>query len=89
MAEMRALDPLLEHVVKVTLDLFGAELALVILLRADGSLDFRAGARSDGQPVRPSGPRISHSILNRVIQGREPVVLADAVSDQEFQTADT
>ena len=41
MAENRYLDPLLEYAMCVALDLFEAEYGYLVLLREDGSLDFR------------------------------------------------
>ena len=87
MVEMRTLDPLLAYLVRVACELFGAELGHVILIRADGTLDFRAGARHGGQPVAGSINHISRAILDRVIQGREAVVVADAATDQTFRTS--
>ncbi len=67
--------------------MFGAELGHVILVRGDGTLDFRAGARRDKQPVEDPATHISHSILERVIQDREPIVLADAITDETFRAS--
>ena len=89
MAEMRTLDPLLMHLVEVACNLFGAELGYVILVQTDGTLDFRASACRDEQPIEDPSARISRSILDRVIQVREPVVVSDAVADQAFQTSES
>jgi GAF domain-containing protein len=89
MAEMRTLNPLLAHLVEVACDLFRAELGYVILVQADGTLDFRAGARRDGQSVEDPSTHISRSILDQVIREREPVVVADAIADQAFLTSDS
>jgi GAF domain-containing protein len=87
MAEMRTLNPLLVYLVEVACELFRAELGHVILVQADGTLDFRAAARRNEQPVEEPFTDISRSILDRAIEGREPVVVADAVADQAFQTS--
>jgi GAF domain-containing protein len=87
MAEMRTLNPLLAHFVSVACELFGAELGHVILIQTDGTLDFRASARHDGQPVADPANRISRAILDRVIQGREAVVVADAATDETFRAS--
>ena len=87
MAEMRALNPLLVYLVEVACELFRAELGHVILVQTDGTLDFRAAARRNGQPVEDPITAISRSILDRAIEGREPVVVADAVADQAFQAS--
>ncbi len=87
MAEMRTLDPLLAHLVEVACELFGAELGHVILVPGDGTLDFRVGARRDKQPVEDAATHISHSILERVIRDREPIVLADAITDETFRAS--
>ena len=58
MAENRLLDPLLDYAIKVALELFDAELGYLVLVRADGTLDFRVRQDREGatiaEPPRPT-----------------------------------
>ncbi len=87
LSENRILDPLLDYAIKVALDLFGAEYGYLVLLNPDGSLNFRVRTDKDGRQLDEPEAQISRTIFEKVIRDREPLVIADAIVDPEFQTA--
>ena len=88
MAEMRALPPLLHFIpVDQVVRLVGAERGYVVLVRPDGSLDFRVTRDQDGNDVADAEDQISISVLQQVMQSGEPMVLRDAVADLRFSHA--
>jgi diguanylate cyclase (GGDEF)-like protein len=87
LSENRILDPLLEYAINVALELFGAEYGYLVLLNPDGSLNFRVRTDKDGKTLAEPEEQISHTIFEKVIQQRQPLVIADAILDPEFQTA--
>jgi len=87
MAENRVLDPLLKFAVKVSLELFHAEYGYLILVNEDSSLSFRVRQDRHGKELPEPNAQISHTILEKVIQQRESLIIADAILDPEFQTS--
>lgn len=86
MAENRELDPLLTFAVRVSLELFNAEYGYLILFK-DGVLDFRVRQDKNGVELPQPDQQISHTILEKVIQKQESLIIADAILDPEFQTS--
>ena len=84
MAELRAFDPLLVYVVDEAIKLVGAERGYLVLPRPDGTLDFRVARDRDGREVQHAQDQISTTVLNKVVQSCEPLVLHDAMSDSHF-----
>ncbi len=86
MAENRFLDPLLEYAVSVALELFDAENGYLVLLQADGTLDFRVRQNRQGSTLVEPDEQISHTIFKEVIQQNKSLVIANANSDPNFKT---
>jgi len=87
MAEIRALTPLLDYVVDEAMQLVGAERGFIVLLRPDGSLDFRVKRSFEGSEIPNAEVEISRSIFNQVINTGEPVLLYDAMNSPDFGRA--
>ncbi|HLF91653.1 MAG TPA: diguanylate cyclase [Anaerolineales bacterium] len=87
MAENRALDPLLKFAVRVSLELFHAEYGYLILVDEDGALNFHVRQDKYGVELPEPNGQISHTILEKVIQKQESLIIADAILDPEFQTS--
>jgi len=85
MAETRALDPLLEFAMCEVLEFVGAENGYLILLNADGELEFRVKHSISGKEITEPDTQISRTIFNRVISNGEAIVLADAAEDEDYQ----
>ncbi len=84
MAAMRSLAPLLARVVEEAIQLVGAQRGYVVLRRPDGSLDFSVTRDSEGREVQDAQDQISTSVLSRVIQTGQPVIVRDAMADPSF-----
>jgi GAF domain-containing protein len=65
--------------------LVGAKRGYIVLLRADGTLDFRVkrGTHHDGTPL--SEDQVSTSIVREVIETAQPLVVSNARSDPRWQ----
>ncbi len=87
MAENRLLEPVLDFALRTVLQLFDAEYGYLILVNKDGTLDFRVRQDRLGRDLAEPEAQISHSILQKVIQEQESLVIGDAILDKEFQTA--
>jgi len=87
MAEMRAFAPLLTYVVEQAIELVGAERGFIVLPRPDGSLDFRVTRDRYGQAVPHAEDQISVSVLRKIIDTGEPLVLRDAMTDPQFSSS--
>lgn len=89
MAENRFPDPLLEYAIKVALELFNAEYGYLVLRRADNTLDFRVCQDRCGTILTEPNEQISHTIFEDVIEKGQPLVVANASLDPDFQNADS
>jgi len=85
MAETRALNPLLDYAIDEAMGLVGAKRGYVVLLKEDGSLDFRVMRGLRKHETNMGQDEISTSILRRVVEMREPLVIRDARSDSQWQ----
>ncbi|MBN1873861.1 MAG: PAS domain S-box protein, partial [Anaerolineae bacterium] len=89
MAETRTLTPLLDYVVDEAIQLVGAERGYIVLPRPDGSLDFKVQHGKNGQILHNAEDQISHTLLQRVIDSGEPLVLRDAFHDPFFKDVES
>jgi diguanylate cyclase (GGDEF)-like protein len=87
MAETRALNPLLEFAMCEVLDFVGAENGYLIMLDADGELEFRVNHCRSGEEIAHPDQQISRTIFDRVISNGESIVLTDAVENEDYQDA--
>ncbi len=84
MAETRVLAPLLRYAMGEAIKLVGAERGYLVMLHPDGSYDFRVKCDKDGNELKSGEDQISHTIVNQVISDGQPLLLADALSDDVF-----
>ncbi|NDJ75987.1 MAG: GAF domain-containing protein [Chloroflexi bacterium] len=87
MAETRTIGPLFDYAMDEAIDLIGAEYGHLVLLRPDGTFDFRVTRDDKGNTLESPDSRVSRSILNKAITSSEPVLLNDAVADPKYQNA--
>lgn len=87
MAESHALAPLLSYTIDQVLTLVGAERGFIALKREDGTLDFKVRRDNKGNDLPGATDEISYSILEKVVQTGEAVVLSDAMQDPQFGNA--
>ena len=89
MAENRLLDPLLEYAMNVALELFSAEYGYLVLLRNDDTLDFRIRQDKYGKVLDEPEEQISHTIFEEVIKNNKSLVIANASTDPNYQSAES
>lgn len=89
MAETRMLSPLLSYVVEEALKLVGAERGYVVLVKPDGTYDFKIKLDNQGNALEHAHDQVSTSVLDEVISTSEPVILRNAVNDPHFGQAES
>lgn len=87
MSETRELEPLLIYVMDQALDLTKGEHGYLVLIDEDGILDFRVTRGTPFEGEQSESP-VSHTIIGRVVESREPLLEHDAMSGlQSFTTS--
>lgn len=84
MAEMRSMKPLLSFLIDRVNMLVGAERGYIVLLKPDGSLDFKVRRFANGTDIESTVDSISSSILNEVIETKNSLVVRNASLDPRF-----
>lgn len=87
MAQTRELVPLLDLAMKSALELVGAEYGHFILVNADGGLVFQISLDKDGNRIENPETQVSMTILDKVIDTQEALIVVDAVDNIEFENA--
>jgi len=85
----RSLGPLLRYAMSVAIELVGAERGYLVWIRDDGSLKFKVRLDQNGEDIESPEEQISHTILQKVIDDQEPVVLQDATVDPDYKFSDS
>ncbi|NDJ34660.1 MAG: GAF domain-containing sensor histidine kinase [Chloroflexi bacterium] len=88
LAETREIDALLDKAVMTALEVFDAERGYVILLE-DGDMDFRVHRHQDGSPIPEPELQISRTLVQRVIDKGEGLVVADAQEHPDLKKANS
>lgn len=89
MAEAQALTPLLNYVMDQAIELVGAERGYVVLLEPGGGLHLRVKRGTGGEDLAYAEDQISQSVLSRVLETSQPLVLSDAMQDRRFSKAES
>jgi len=89
MAETRALTPLLNYVMDEAIALVGAERGYVVLIKPDGSPDYRIKRGQDGRELDVSEDQVSKSVFKQVVETGQPLVLRDAMSNPDFSGSES
>ena len=84
MAETWELSPLLDYAMREAINLVNAEYGFLVLLQKDGSLDFRVKLDQAGNQLEDARDQISTSILGKVVDTHQPVVIWDALEDPDL-----
>jgi len=87
MAETRVVGPLLKYAIGIAIELVNAERGYLVLQNEDGSLEFRVKQDRDGNELESPENQISHSMLDKVMQTMQPLIVTDAMVDPSFQNA--
>lgn len=78
-------DTLLDAIVELT----GADKGFLVLVEDEGRLVARAARKVDRQDIQRSLDQLSDSILRRVLETRRPLIVADALSDEEWSASES
>ena len=78
-------DTLLDAIVELT----GADKGFLVLIEEEGRPVVRAARNVDRQDMQRSLDQLSDSILRRVVQTRRPLIVADALSDEEWKASES
>jgi signal transduction histidine kinase len=89
MAETRSLAALLTYAMDEAIDLSGAERGFIVLAGSDGSLDFRVKRDRTGQDLDHPEDQVSKTVLNRVLNRGEPIILRNAMGDPQFSDVES
>lgn len=86
MAETRELEPLLNYVMEQSIDFTKGQHGYLVLINEDKSLDFRVVY---GEPDRGPGSQgpVSRTIIEQVINERQPVLIKNALQEKDFSQA--
>src|SRR5262249_7597993 len=84
MAATRALNPLLGYAMDEALKLVGAEWGYLVLVRPDGTLDFRVTRGPNSSSPEQAQDQISMTILKKVLNSGEPLIVRDATADPNW-----
>ena len=92
MAQMRSLTPLLNYATEAAIELVGAERGFVVLKGSDDDdMDFRIQQGEQGEELafRNARDHVSTSVLDRVFEMGEPLVIKDAMKSSLFGTRES
>ncbi|MGM0578024.1 MAG: sigma 54-interacting transcriptional regulator [Myxococcota bacterium] len=77
---------LLETMLDELIDLTGADKAFLLLVDS-GKASVRVARNIDRESLEDQDPAVSDSIVNRVLETGEPLIVADALSHEDFKTS--
>lgn len=78
---------LVESILDSVIDLTGADKGFLVLLDDDTNPSIRAARNIDHMDLQAEVIELSDSILQKVIESREPLIVADALSHDEFNAS--
>ena len=87
MIATRSLEPLLVYALDEVLKLVGGETGNIVLKKADGTLDFRAGRTAEGKDLTGPSNMLSETIVQEVLASKQPLVLSNALQHPRFAHA--
>jgi transcriptional regulator with GAF, ATPase, and Fis domain len=81
-----SLDDLLTALLDAVIELTRADKGMLILLE-DGNLQVKAARNLKKENIADAVEKVSDSIVARVVQSKEPLIVSDALNDEEFKTS--
>ena len=81
-----ALEDLLTTLLDSVTELTGADKGMVILLEG-GKLQVKAARNIHKENIEDAVQKVSDSIIARVIQTRQPIIVSDALNDDQWKTS--
>jgi signal transduction histidine kinase len=86
MAETRDIDQLLQLAMNEVSSIMGAEFGYLVLIDAGGELQFRVRTGEIREDMGEEGDELSLTIFNDVIKIGEPIIVRDALSDNDYSS---
>jgi transcriptional regulator with GAF, ATPase, and Fis domain len=80
----RLLEAFVDHVIRTT----GADKGFLVLVE-NNELHVKVARNIDQQNITNAIERMSDSIVKRVLQGKKPLIVSDAVNDTEFNSSES
>jgi transcriptional regulator with GAF, ATPase, and Fis domain len=81
-----SLEDLLTGLLDAVIELTRADKGMLILLEG-GSLQVKAARNLKKENIEDAVEKVSDSIVARVVQSKEPLIVSDALNDEEFKTS--
>jgi len=82
----RDLTELLETLIDLVIEITNADKAFLILMEGD-TLDVKVARNVKRENIADAVSQLSDSIVAKVVQTRQPVIISDAMTDTEFRSA--
>jgi transcriptional regulator with GAF, ATPase, and Fis domain len=80
-------DALVETILDAIVELTGADKGFLVLVGPEGELDVRAARNVAKEHVSGALEHLSDSIVRKVVESKRPLIVADALSDEEFNAS--
>ena len=78
---------LIETILDAIIELTGADKGFLVLIDPDGTPQVRAARNVERKTIESGLAELSDSILRKVIESKKPLVVADALRDEEFNAS--
>ena len=81
------LDPLLESMMDAVIEITRADKGFLILSEGKDDLHIKVARNIDRETIQDAVEQISDSILAKVVQQKQPIIVSDAIHHTEFKSA--
>lgn len=78
------IERVLDVAAREVLDIFEAERVFIVEMVSPSELRFRAAVDFEGREIVHPNTEVSHAVIRKVAENREPVLVADATEDPRF-----
>ena len=85
LAEQRMVEPLVKYISTTIFEVVPAERTIIVLFDADDALQIAAAVDHHGALIANPETQISHSILDQVRASQSPVLINDALADENLR----
>jgi diguanylate cyclase (GGDEF)-like protein len=82
-------NQLLEFIVDSAIALCSAERGFLLLFRSEGNLEFKVTRNIDKEMLEGEEFEISRTVVNRVLENREPLFLSDIYKNDKFKISES
>jgi len=86
--EKNNIDEIFDSFVDMIVEVTGADKGFLIMLEGDG-FAVKAARNVNRKTIQDPAMHLSDSVIRKVIETREPIIVADALSDENFKTSES